>query len=146
MEIKQLMPLINAKIDQERAEEALGNQLTIAELLYELTKFDENLPVYWESGESPGDFSCYRGYYTDLAISDSAYTPTRKVFQSRLESVIGESYEGYKGGVFVMKPSTLVWHADGCGDCSELAVSGLRAVTGRLLLCTKVVELEEGEG
>jgi len=54
----------------------------------------------------------YRGYYDDLAFERSGYRITAKAALSLCRSAMGEVFQGYKGGDFVMGRLTPVWISD----------------------------------
>ena len=54
----------------------------------------------------------YRGYYEQLSFERSGEDATVGEFLALLESCIGKSFTGYKGGEFVMNLDTIVNIAD----------------------------------
>jgi hypothetical protein len=85
-----------------------------------------NQVVIGEHRWNPGGLDSYRGYYADLAIDpdfekvDEEDETNVSVLVKRLESAVGRTYEGYKGGDFTMDLHTRVW----CSPYGE--ASGLR--------------------
>lgn len=50
----------------------------------------------------------YRGYYEELALERSNQNGTVGELIQLLESCIGKTYTGYKGGEYIMKPESIV--------------------------------------
>lgn len=82
---------------------------------------------------SPTGVGSYRGYYTDLAIGHGYGVDECTVGQLilMLENAIGKKFTGWKGGEFLMTPTTEVWVANpgeigseivGLADCSYRTV------------------------
>lgn len=68
----------------------------------------------------------YRGYYSDLCIEIAGTTPYEvSLLIEELESAVGETYEGYKGGDYRMRRSTALW-VDVYGQCDGFAVTGIK--------------------
>lgn len=57
-----------------------------------------------------GEPMSYRGYYEQLAF-EPAYDATVRDSVANARSAVGASYEGYKGGTYVMTVDTPVWLA-----------------------------------
>lgn len=87
--------------------------LTLGRLIDNLMDFPVNLPVKFSNGGYPGSFGSYRGYYSDMYI-DSDGDPINvgefiKVVHSKM---LGQTFEGYKGGDYKMGEDTPLWHAE----------------------------------
>src|SRR5690348_7658276 len=80
--------------------------MTLGELISELKKMDANkvVPIGFGSPHS------YRGYYEDLAF-EPAENVTIGSMLAHAESALGKTFQGYKGGDYVMEDSTTVWIA-----------------------------------
>lgn len=79
---------------------------------------------------APESVESYRGYYEDLAIRlvNGAYNaPTVMDFIAMLESAVGKTFEGYKGGLYRMGRNTNVWFANH-GETGSYGPSGIKAV------------------
>ena len=75
---------------------------------------------------TPTTVASYRGYYDQLAIGvamDAWPKPVRSLV-TELESAVGKTFTGYKGGEFVMTRETAVWFSNyGCtSDCVPCGV------------------------
>ena len=81
--------------------------MTLGELINELKKMDVNktVPVGFGSPHS------YRGYYEDLAF-EPAENVTIGSMLTHAESALGKTFQGYKGGDYVMEDYTTVWIAN----------------------------------
>lgn len=84
-----------------------ATQLTLGDLIDLLEHMDpdqmiQNLPVPHS----------YRGYYTNLAFNPSTCrVPVGQLLES-CRGLIGETFEGYKGGEYTMDRSTPLWISD----------------------------------
>jgi hypothetical protein len=112
---------------------------TIHDLLTHLknakTDFGGKLPVVldFDITKTIDGASSYRGYYEDLALYPKeygdaldyrAYPITVDGLIFLLESTIGQTLTGHKGGVFLMVHSTPVWVSNS-GEVSNHAVCGV---------------------
>ena len=71
----------------------------------ELVRFD-----FVDAG--PGKTHSYRGYYDDLAFAITADTVIASDFLKACEAALGATFEGYKGGDYVMDEKTPLWAAE----------------------------------
>lgn len=101
---------------------------------------DRTIPVYFDFGvkTSVGDLDSYRGYYSDLSLQPSDHVITAEQLYVKLKQAHGQTFEGYKGGKFVMDGDTPLWTAH-YGDASGIAIIDARVDSGRLLLITKTI-------
>ncbi len=115
--------------------------LGIEDLVRLLYLQDQEKSIYFDFlGFRPtGKVDSYRGYYSDLAIefsngsdSDCTVGELAKV----LDNAIGETYEGYKGGEYIMNEDTKVWVSN-YGESSGTAIVGVRDDDWRVLLITE---------
>lgn len=120
----------------------MAQQLTIEEIVEQLKKRiftdkDKRMPVFFDFGDfRPGRINSWRGDYEQLAMD---YTDDGEieawVLIETLENAIGKSMAGYKGGEFIIEPSTLVWVAKP-GDVGHTAVVGILEDEGRIFIMT----------
>lgn len=79
-------------------------------------------------GISPIDVDSYRGFYEDLALVPSEFNQSSDVtvgsFLPTLKRAVGETFEGWKGGDYVMDEKTLLWVAQR-GNSNSTAVVGV---------------------
>lgn len=90
-------------------------------------RFDSDVPV--------GALASYRGYYEQLALGTANTEPTVAAVLEDARAADGGTFQGYKGGDFVMGRHTAVW-ADNIGDYSSVAITGARLVNGVVELTT----------
>lgn len=75
-----------------------------------------------DNGLSPGDEMSYRGYYSDLALTEDNGEPkTVEELFTQLEGALGREYTGYKGGEFKMDEKTPLWISE-YGSASGMAI------------------------
>lgn len=86
----------------------MSYHLTLKQAIEALSKVDPATPVLFSHGGAPGTVHSYRGYYSDLAFS-SVGASTVEAVLSDLRSALDNTYEGYKGGEFVMDEDTPLW-------------------------------------
>jgi hypothetical protein len=67
----------------------------------------------------------YRGYYEDLAFEYSNDFQTAAELLELLESCIGKTYTGYKGGDYTCHENTLCWFGFYGTTCGSKAITGL---------------------
>ncbi len=99
--------LFNELLDGHRAKRAL-TQLTLRRLIDVLDGVDPERRVAMSMTADS-----YRGYYADLAFepfADSEPTTAGRLAEYA-RSLIGQTFEGYKGGDFVMDEHTPLWVA-----------------------------------
>lgn len=115
MDMQKVVDMMNKQMEHERA----ATQMTLGELISTLRAFHPDTAVAGVTAEADS----YRGYYSDLAF-EPGNTTVEDLLQTA-ESALGQVFEGYKGGEFVMTKVTPLWCAN-YGDC------GLRvmAITG----------------
>ena len=94
--------------------------LTLGELILALEARDPDLvvPIGFNHPHS------YRGYYEQLAFEPATNVTVREMLDAA-RSALGETYQGWKGGDFMMQSHTYCWLANE-GDCGD--------EMGRLLL------------
>jgi hypothetical protein len=110
--------------------------MTLAALIDALSKARGDVPVYYDFCRAfPTKVDSWRGAYSELALSfethgynqdgEERQPLTARALLGELTSAIGETYEGYKGGSYVMDPGTAVW-VDNWGECTLTSISGVR--------------------
>ncbi|HYD92347.1 MAG TPA: hypothetical protein VEA37_12770 [Flavobacterium sp.] len=91
----------------------------------------------------PTTLDSWRGSYSELALGYSlsgydkhdAKKPTAEQILKELESAIGKTFEGWKGGDFTMSKDTPVWVANP-GNSGDTAIIGVLNDGWRLILLT----------
>ena len=79
--------------------------LTLGELIEALENVYPESFVKFSDGGSPGSANSYRGYYSDLAFERCAISLASDVLDEA-RNALGATFEGYKGGDFVMTKDT----------------------------------------
>lgn len=93
-----------------------GN-MTLGGFIIALMKCDPSSTVTFDSGQHPGKFDSYRGYYRFLALGRDGKSPVSVAdLLTAANSCVGQTFEGYKGGDFRMDEGTALWAAE-YGDC-----------------------------
>ena len=81
----------------------------------------------------------YRGYYSDLAFEITSDRITCEEFLKECDSALGKTFEGFKGGDFIMGKDTPLWISE-YGVSSGIAVVGSGIIDNELVLMTKKVD------
>lgn len=103
MDIQTLIDAMSAQRQMERSQ----SQMTLGELIARLEAMPADAPVNLDEPHS------YRGYYRDLAFEPGESTAGAVLDAAR--AALGATFEGYKGGDYVMGKSTPMWVASyGC--------------------------------
>lgn len=121
-----LQTTLTAMVQQRRQEELKNSpQILLGELIAKLEAIlDRTKEVVFDfDGMIPTELDSWRGSYCELAIGydSSATPPTLEKFLEMLKGAVGKTYEGYKGGDFVMGKATPVWIANYGRSCVESA-------------------------
>lgn len=116
-------------------------QLTLGKLINALERAPQDTPVVFDFCHfAPSNFSCYRGYYDQLALSYAPAHilnhPTVAILLESAKKADGESYTGWKGGEYRMNRSTPIWVAEDYGDYSQTAIIDTREENGYFVLET----------
>lgn len=108
MSLQNFIDGMSAQWQRERAE----TQMTLGKLIAALEAMPANAPV-----ANLRDAHSYRGYYSDLAFELSDDTRPAAELLSECKESMGQVFQGYKGGDFMMGALTPVWvaHYGSCG-------------------------------
>ncbi len=112
--------------------------LTLGKAINKLSALDANMPIVFDSGESPGEPHSYRGYYSDLSLAPDNKPRAVKDVLADLKSANGATFTGYKGGDFPMGDNTPLWAAR--HGCTGPAIMSVQVVDGRCVLETREIE------
>ncbi len=109
MTLQALMDGMSAQWQRERAE----TQMTLGTLISALEAMPADAKV-----ANLRDAHSYRGYYRDLAFERSDDTRPAYELLAECKATMGQVFEGYKGGDYVMGSRTPVWiaHYGSCGE------------------------------
>jgi hypothetical protein len=100
--------------------------LTLGKMIELLKGFDQDSVVLLPNGKTLGIPMSYRGYYSDLAFTEIEKQKTVAELLAQAEAALGQTFEGYKGGDFVMAEDTPVWISE-YGNSSGIALMDLQA-------------------
>jgi hypothetical protein len=89
--------------------------------------------------QSLGGAHSYRGYYSDLAFRPSGEITTAGALLNEARAALGQTFEGYKGGDFVMGPDTPLWVSD-YDDNSGVAIMDIIEADGGVRIVTRQIE------
>lgn len=121
--------------------------ITLGLLIRALKSQPQDNWIFFTFGDlRPGEIRSWRGSYDELAVGwkyDNLRTKeTVGEFVARLQKAVGKTYEGYKGGEFVMTEDTPVWAA--CwGRSHSCGIVGVVADGGFTYLETAFCTLKE---
>jgi len=120
-------------------------RLNLGELIDLLEKqlkkqHEDNIVVFDFGDLSPTKCISYHGYYEDLAIEfDQETSPKVEEFLTELQSAVGKTFEGYKGGNYRMTRKSRVWVAN-YKHCSGTVITGIEDCNYQTILRTKWVD------
>ena len=83
--------------------------------------------------------SSYRGYYSDLAFEPDGEEITVGEFLKVCENALDTTYEGYKGGDFLMGSNTPLWISS-YGEVSSIAIMDIGVTGEKLILVVKQID------
>jgi len=134
----------------------MHKQLTIGETIAALksASYNDDADIRYDFGYFvPWRAESYRGFYNQLALGYGEERP-KEEWQKRqvlatpaaviaeLERAIGRTYEGYKGGDFIMRADTPLWVAN-TGEAPGTAVVGIRSLNYTVIIETGYVDADE---
>lgn len=133
-----------AAIRKQKFEES--DQLSLGKLIEELEKVEKkDTRVGFDFGSTyPNDIDSWRGSYAELAFDYADVHPNfhgpdiiKNVSQiiQMLKDCIGKTFEGYKGGDFIMTVDTPLWVAH-WGISGNTAVVGVRDEGWKVFILT----------
>jgi hypothetical protein len=134
-------------IDLQKMMDALSESARLSRANYHLTlgqaielakAADPQMVVEFDRGGSPAGPHSYRGYYSDLSFGQSGAPVTVAEFLSDLTKSLGRTFEGYKGGDYVMGDETPLWVAP--YGCTGPAIMGARINGEKLILETREID------
>jgi hypothetical protein len=133
-----MQSLIN-KMSAEWAKERAQSQMTLGAFIDALKECPQDAKIRTSNGCSIGEPLSYRGYYEDLAFRPNGNLDVKGVLDAAT-SALGETFEGYKGGDYIMHRNTPLW-LSGYGECSQLAFKAVSVASDG----TVIVDVEEVE-
>ncbi len=135
MDLQKLVDSMNEVSRQTRGR----YQMTLGPFIEALENLPPDLPIKCSDGTTPGEPASYRGYYSDLAFEPDGGDVSTGDFLAVVKTALGQTFEGYKGGDFVMAEDTPLW-VSGYGMCSNLAIMGVVNRDGKNLIQLKPIE------
>lgn len=133
MDIQGMMDAMSDSWRRERSR----YHLTLGGLISALEKADPALPVRLDNGSYPGKTHSYRGYYSDLSFAPTDKPITAGELLVECRAALGATFEGYKGGDFIMESNTPLWSASYGTSSDGRAMMGIEARDGVLVIATK---------
>lgn len=115
--IQHLLDGIGAEMQQKRSE----TQLTLGALIKALSE----MPAYSKVANLHS-LRSYRGYYSDLAFEHSVGERPSIDLWADCKNAMGQVFEGYKGGEFVMGAKTPLWISE-YGESSGIKLMAVHA-------------------
>lgn len=141
MNTKLLQIFLNGKLELERkAELAKSNQLTLGELILKCEAIQDTGQIVVFDKDNlgrPGAYLSWRGIYSELAITPQLEGSIKfGDFLEMSRASVGTTFEGYKGGEFVMSRHTPVWVAE-YGWSGNTQIVDVKAEPDRVVLMTE---------
>ena len=133
-DIKKLMDAISESARQGRT----NYHLTLGQAIELARTADPKMVVEFDRGGGPFAPHSYRGYYSDLAFEQSDAPVTAAGFLADLTESLGKTFEGYKGGDYVMAIDTPLWVAP--FGCTGPAIMSARIDGEKLILETREID------
>ena len=114
--------------------------LTLSDAIAALAEIQDSLPVRFDwNNQHPYRAMSYRGYYSDLAFDWRSTETTVREFLDLCQLALGETYEGYKGGDFVMDDRTPLWASE-YGEVSGRAIIAIGSIGDAVIIQTKEID------
>ncbi len=107
--------LNNAMVAARQEELKNSPQILLGELILKLEAVqDKQKPVVFDFGSHPTDLGSWRGSYCELALgyTEGVCPPALGRILDNCKAAFGETFQGYKGGDYVMGKATPVWVAN----------------------------------
>lgn len=142
-----MQSFIDAQLAASRASTLANSpQLTLGELISQLEAIpiregDNEQGVYFDFEYFiPTVLSSWRGSYSELAIEFGSNSPVKfSSFLAMLKEAVGKTFEGYKGGDFIMNRHTPVWVAN-YGNSGNTGVVGVKDCGYKIVILTAYCE------
>lgn len=122
---------MKAEWQAERAEAGM----TLGDMIDALAALDGDRLV-----DGLGELISYRGYYEDLAFAPTTETRTVADLLAECREAMGRTFEGYKGGDFLMGENTPLW-LSAYGNTSQRRIVGLDTESEPITARVEVIEI-----
>lgn len=111
--------------------------MRLGDLIATLEALPQDAPVRFPDGQVPNGLCSWRGVYAELTIDRAPAGETETIGEMLADArdAVGKTFQGYKGGDFLMDETTPVW-ADGWGDCNHIAPAGFAINDGLVVIAT----------
>ncbi len=137
MDIETIMAMVHAQVAEDAND---AGQMTLGALIDALKMLPEDAEISWDFGGHPGPANSYRGYYEQLAFEPDGGLSTVKAFLSEAQNACGETFDGYKGGEYIMHRGTWIW-SSGYGTCRDAKrIIGIEEKDGSFVVKTRKYE------
>ena len=118
--ISPLQAIVDAANERETKNRA-QSQLTLGKLIALLKDIE---PRCGRQVTGLGKLDSYRGYYSDLAFGGHVANVSPEKLLEHCQAAMGRTFQGYKGGDFVMHENTPLWISE-YGRASGIKLMGL---------------------
>lgn len=125
---KDIVDIVKAITDGQRQHEfEASDQLSLGQLIHQLKGItDQDAGVMFDfCAFRPTTLDSWRGSYDELALGYADEDITVSQLLARCEEAVGRSYQGYKGGDYIMSEHTPVWVSQ-YGHSSSTAITCVR--------------------
>jgi hypothetical protein len=116
--------------------------LTLNKLISALKAEDSTKTVMFDTDQYPDAYPhnicSYRGFYQDLAISETYIKRTCGGLLDECDKISGQVLRGYRGGEFTMDPDAPLWKAE--WGMTGPAIVDVRSTDQALILVTRYVD------
>lgn len=135
MDIARMLDTMSAASRRTRSD----YHLTLGDAIKALEEIAPSAAATFDIVGTPGSVSSYRGYYSDLAFAMELKPVTVGEVLTDLRAAVSKTFQGYKGGDFLMEADTPLWLSD-YGSASGIAVIGVSVIDGRAVFQTRRVK------
>lgn len=108
--------------------------MLLGDFIETLADLDPDLPVVFDNGAHPDSFASYRGYYDQITLTQGKSPKRVRDVLRAAQKAVGATFQGYKGGDYVMDEDTPLWASD-YGD-TGLALVGVARDNGHVKIIT----------
>lgn len=146
-----LQTILANAVAAQRAEDMKDSpQLTLGETIIKIKAIPNlDLPVIFDFNQLFPEHVCsWRGSYAELAVVFGKTETTGHTLVAMLQSAVGKTYDGWKGGVYKMGRSTPVWVVGGEGDSGvelgeeykTIGVIDIKEEDGKIVIITQPID------
>ena len=136
MDIQAFVNAISESGNRERS----NYHLTLGGLISKLKDFEQSKDVEFDVGGHPDYLNSYRGYYSDLAFSTTEKVVSVSDVLKEANKALNTTFQGYKGGDYIMTESTPLWKSEYGTSGDNEAVMGIVETENKVIFITKKIE------